>query len=91
MRLHLKKSLTTSPPLARPLRKLVKINHEAEFLVILVYVYIKVLSPETEPSEPQLNRSCCTNVAGNLSPEPVFLNVYGAPESIPRDEFRQPM
>jgi hypothetical protein len=26
-----------------------------------------------------------------LSPEPVFLNVYGAPESIPRNEFRQPM
>ncbi len=24
-------------------------------------------------------------------PEPVFLNVYGAPESIPRNEFRQPM
>ncbi len=23
--------------------------------------------------------------------EPVFLNVYGAPESIPRNEFRQPM
>jgi hypothetical protein len=25
------------------------------------------------------------------SPEPVFLNVYGAQESIPRNEFRQPM
>ncbi len=25
------------------------------------------------------------------SPEPVFLNVYGAQESIPRKEFRQPM
>ncbi len=24
------------------------------------------------------------------SPEPVFLNVYGAPELIPRNEFRQP-
>ncbi len=24
-------------------------------------------------------------------PEPVFLNVYGALESIPRNEFRQPM
>jgi hypothetical protein len=23
--------------------------------------------------------------------EPVFLNVYGAPELIPRNEFRQPM
>jgi hypothetical protein len=23
-------------------------------------------------------------------PEPVFLNVYGAPESIPRNEFCQP-
>jgi hypothetical protein len=25
------------------------------------------------------------------SAEPVFLNVYGAQESIPRNEFRQPM
>jgi hypothetical protein len=25
------------------------------------------------------------------SPEPVFLNVYGAQESIPRNKFRQPM
>jgi hypothetical protein len=26
-----------------------------------------------------------------MDPEPVFLNVYGAQESIPRNEFRQPM
>ncbi len=26
-----------------------------------------------------------------LWPKPVFLNVYGAQESIPRNEFRQPM
>jgi len=26
-----------------------------------------------------------------IPPEPVFLNVYGAPQSIPRDEFRQPI
>ncbi len=26
-----------------------------------------------------------------ITPELVFLNVYGAPESIPRNEFRQPM
>jgi hypothetical protein len=26
-----------------------------------------------------------------ISAEPVFLNVYGAQESIPRNEFRQPM
>jgi hypothetical protein len=26
-----------------------------------------------------------------LIPEPVFLNVYGAPELIPRNEFHQPM
>ncbi len=25
------------------------------------------------------------------TPEPVLLNVYGAPELIPRNEFRQPM
>ncbi len=28
---------------------------------------------------------------GKSHPEPVFLNVYGAPESIPRNEFRQPI
>ncbi len=28
---------------------------------------------------------------GGGHPEPVFLNVYGGPESIPRNEFRQPM
>ncbi len=27
----------------------------------------------------------------SVNPEPVFLNVYGAQESIPRNEFRQPM
>ncbi len=27
----------------------------------------------------------------NPQPEPVFLNVYGAQESIARNEFRQPM
>jgi hypothetical protein len=27
----------------------------------------------------------------DLRSEPVLLNVYGAPELIPRDEFRQPM
>jgi hypothetical protein len=26
-----------------------------------------------------------------LNTEPVLLNVYGAPELIPRNEFRQPM
>jgi len=28
---------------------------------------------------------------GGLEPEPVFLNVYGAQELIPRNEFHQPM
>jgi hypothetical protein len=27
----------------------------------------------------------------SICPEPVFLNVYGAQESIPRNEFSQPM
>ncbi len=39
-----------------------------------------------------MQRQC---VAGRgwevLSPEPVLLNVYGAPELMPRNEFRQPM
>ncbi len=29
--------------------------------------------------------------AGKSIPEPVFLNVYGAQESIPRNEFHQSM
>ncbi len=29
--------------------------------------------------------------AMKMNTEPVFLNVYGAKESIPRNEFRQPM
>jgi hypothetical protein len=33
---------------------------------------------------------CHPRTSGNL-PEPVFLNVYGAQVSIPRNEFRQPM
>ncbi len=37
----------------------------------------------------------CRSEAGpgsmvDKAPEPVFLNVYGALESIPRNEFRQP-
>jgi hypothetical protein len=28
---------------------------------------------------------------GSRTPEPILLNVYGAPELIPRNEFRQPM
>jgi hypothetical protein len=32
-----------------------------------------------------------TDATGFLSSEPIFLNVYGAQESIPRNEFRQPM
>ncbi len=31
------------------------------------------------------------SVEQGQSPEPVFLNVYGAPELIPRNEFRQRM
>ncbi len=32
-----------------------------------------------------------TSIYDQTMPELVFLNVYGAPESIPRNEFRQPM
>ncbi len=34
---------------------------------------------------------CSVNKSEVRLPEPVFLNVYGAPELIPRNEFRQPM
>jgi hypothetical protein len=30
-------------------------------------------------------------IEGSVTSEPVFLNVYGAQESIPRNEFCQPM
>jgi hypothetical protein len=36
------------------------------------------------------SRGACTCSPG-LALEDVFLNVYGAQESIPRNEFRQPM
>jgi hypothetical protein len=36
-----------------------------------------------------LTQRHCTG--GEDTTEPVFLNVYGAQESIPRNEFRQPM
>jgi hypothetical protein len=32
-----------------------------------------------------------SDVMGDLTPELVLLNVYGAPELIPRNEFRRPM
>jgi hypothetical protein len=32
-----------------------------------------------------------TRVYSRVKTEPVFLNVYGAQESIPTNEFRQPM
>ncbi len=38
-----------------------------------------------------LNSIMCETEDGGGGAEPVFLNVYGAPESIPRNEFRQPM
>ncbi len=44
------------------------------------YKSIRIYNPEISPS-----------LLSSLPPEPVFLNVYGAQESIPRNEFRQPM
>ncbi len=46
----------------------------------------------TEEKQEALER----NYGGRLGleseePEPVLLNVYGAPELMPRNEFRQPM
>jgi hypothetical protein len=40
---------------------------------------------------PELNSTQARNQETPKNPEPVFLNVYGAQESIPRNEFRQPM
>jgi hypothetical protein len=39
----------------------------------------------------QWHKSIRENWAGALNAEPVFLNVYGDQESMPRNEFRQPM
>ena len=38
-----------------------------------------------------LDSSRCLFLHSSCTPEPVLLNVYGAPELIPRNEFRQPM
>ncbi len=45
-----------------------------------VLVLLKGVGPSTTLAWP-----------GWKQPEPVLLNVYGAPELIPRNEFRQPM
>ncbi len=42
--------------------------------------------PETDMSQPGIEPRHSKSY-----PEPVFLNVYGAQESIPMNEFRQPM
>jgi hypothetical protein len=42
--------------------------------------------------EAALKSRLCNEVSQvTFAAEPVFLNVYGAPESIPRNEFFQPM
>jgi hypothetical protein len=41
------------------------------------------------PDTPLANESLFQSA--NERPEPVLLNVYGAPELMPRNEFRQPM
>ncbi len=46
-----------------------------------VFYLSKAHSPPMTPYPPPLHTVS----------EPVFLNVYGAPELIPRNEFRQPM
>ncbi len=40
---------------------------------------------------PHVRELCQEPFSPDQPPEPVFLNVYGAQESIPRNEFRQPM
>jgi hypothetical protein len=37
------------------------------------------------------NKDLSNHGVGNLSPELVLLNVYGAQELMPRHQFRQPM
>ncbi len=46
------------------------------------------LDPDSTTSVPQ--HWCKDYMLGRMSPEPVLLNCYGAPELIPRNEFRQP-
>jgi hypothetical protein len=47
---------------------------------------------EDGQSEGEANQQVARQVQlGHTCAEPVFLNVYGAQESIPRNEFRQPM
>ncbi len=53
--------------------------------------WLEIWSNHFCPSMGLNGGSVATASGENVLPELVFLNVYGAPESIPRNEFRQPM
>ncbi len=56
----------------------------------LIYIYVQYIETYTLFRVQRLfcDNLTCTNAMSN--PVPVFLNVYGAQESIPRNQFLQP-
>ncbi len=71
----------------------------AAMLILFVYQIKKsIKAPRYLPSKARESAQLISKQNELKSPhgyeynsEPVFLNVYGAPELIPRNEFRQPM
>ncbi len=71
------------PPFTREYRRVVQ--HRSSFIVVCTFTNTKLyFHSNVLPYTPSFHRNY-------NSTEPVFLNVYGAPELIPRNEFRQPM
>ncbi len=57
---------------------------------------VRICTPFKEPRIPQESISSLSGrydnpICRTWPPEPVFVKVYGAQESIPRNRFRQPM
>ncbi len=51
----------------------------------------RIVVPTSQPMSSRAGTTAlCHSGTRNLAPEPVFLNVYGNQESIPRHQFRQP-
>jgi hypothetical protein len=60
-------------------------------LAVLLHLRCKCEREEDYSQFEQLLLYACFTEEPGSNPELVFLNVYGAPEWIPRNEFRQPM
>jgi hypothetical protein len=54
---------------------------------ILYFIAVSFIFPEVEAAESDI----AWHSVISMRPEPVLLNVYGAPALIPRNEFHQPI